>query len=156
MVFRWSRNLNRYLSKVWTGTVKISYDSATLVNSHSDLWPAIYSRCSSSLTSATVGSTCCSMWSLFSGPPSPTTPCPSPPFAHGSPRRRWDSHSTHGCGSGSYIYIFIVPVDLQEFSGFFIQDSVTTRNNIRASSVVALYSMSAISELTCKSGNTFI
>ncbi len=35
-------------------------------------------------------------------------------------------------------------------------DAVTTRINIRASSVVALYSMSAISELTCKSGNTFI
>jgi hypothetical protein len=34
--------------------------------------------------------------------------------------------------------------------------TVTTRNNIRASSVVALYSMSTISELTCKSRNTFI
>ncbi len=33
---------------------------------------------------------------------------------------------------------------------------VTTRNNIRASIVVALYSMSAIRELYSKSGNTFI
>ncbi len=41
------------------------------------------------------------------------------------------------CGSGNY-------------------GTVTTRNNIRASSVVALYSMSTISELTRKSGNTFI
>ncbi len=35
-------------------------------------------------------------------------------------------------------------------------NTVTTRNNIRASIVVALYSMSAIRELTGKSGNTFI
>ncbi len=72
--------------------------SAALVHS---LIPApLHSRCSSSPISATAVSTCCSMWSLSSGPPSPTTPCPSPPFAHGSPRRRWGSHSTHGCGSG--------------------------------------------------------
>jgi hypothetical protein len=35
-------------------------------------------------------------------------------------------------------------------------DTVTTRNNIRASVVIALYSMSAIRELSSKSGNTFI
>ncbi len=89
-----SRDRNCNLLKVGSGTVKNSYGSATLVNSHSNLWPAIWTRCNSSPTSATAGSICCSMWSLSSGPPSPTTPCPSRPFAHGSPRRRWDSHST--------------------------------------------------------------
>jgi hypothetical protein len=34
--------------------------------------------------------------------------------------------------------------------------TVTTRNNIRASVVIALYSMSTIRELNSKSGNTFI
>jgi hypothetical protein len=40
--------------------------------------------------------------------------------------------------------------------GEIIHSIVTTRNNIRASIVIALYSMSAIRELNSKSGNTFI